>query len=74
MSEKLYVSIEKAFVNANITPTIIIGKNISKMVDIMFLFNNIKFFFKRARNFQKYEYDIGIYIFSFFTLYIVLKN
>ena len=40
---------------------IILGKNISKRVDMKFLFINIKFFLSKARNFHAYDEDI-IYI------------
>ena len=61
ISEKLYVTTLKACFRANITTTKITGKNISKRVDIRFLFINIIFFFIRARSFQQYEEDDGIY-------------
>ena len=43
------------------TIIIILGKKISKRVDMKFRFIRIKFFLSKARNFQAYDEDI-IYI------------
>ena len=59
-SLKSWVSIEKTSLSINITTIITLGKNISKRVDIKFLFIKIKFFLSKALNFHAYDEDIVI--------------